>query len=93
MIAGRSALSGSTALTAGDCRRAMYYVYIILCANGSLYTGVTNNLERRFTEHSTKSGIGLIGGLLWRKKLFFIVYIAILITLIITAASILTNGF
>jgi putative endonuclease len=29
----------------------MYYVYIIECADGSLYTGYTNNLEHRFKEH------------------------------------------
>ena len=27
-------------------------VYIIRCADGSYYTGVTNNVERRFGEHS-----------------------------------------
>ncbi|MGL1889523.1 MAG: GIY-YIG nuclease family protein [Reichenbachiella sp.] len=31
----------------------MYTVYILLCADGSYYTGVTNNIERRFHEHST----------------------------------------
>jgi len=30
-----------------------YYVYILKCANDSYYTGVTNNLERRFKEHET----------------------------------------
>ena len=34
----------------------MYYIYIIQCEDGSLYTGVTNNLERRFTEHKNKIG-------------------------------------
>jgi len=34
----------------------MHFVYIIKCKDKSLYTGVTNNLERRFKEH--KSGIG-----------------------------------
>lgn len=34
----------------------MYYLYLILCENNSIYTGVTNNLERRLTEHKTKSG-------------------------------------
>lgn len=34
----------------------MYYLYLILCENNSIYTGVTDNLERRFTEHKTKSG-------------------------------------
>ncbi|MCX6169153.1 MAG: GIY-YIG nuclease family protein [Ignavibacteriales bacterium] len=27
------------------------WVYILKCADGSYYTGVTNNLERRITEH------------------------------------------
>lgn len=31
-----------------------YYVYILLCSDGTYYTGVTNNLERRILEH--KSG-------------------------------------
>jgi putative endonuclease len=28
-----------------------YFVYILKCSDNSYYTGVTNNLERRFTEH------------------------------------------
>lgn len=35
---------------------SMYFVYLIECKNGSLYTGITTNVERRFAEH--KSGIG-----------------------------------
>jgi putative endonuclease len=34
----------------------MYFVYIIECADASLYTGITTNLTRRLTEH--KNGIG-----------------------------------
>jgi putative endonuclease len=34
----------------------MYFVYIIECKDGSLYTGITTNVERRFVEH--KKGIG-----------------------------------
>lgn len=34
----------------------MWYVYILECGDGSLYTGITDNLERRFEEH--KSGKG-----------------------------------
>jgi putative endonuclease len=34
----------------------MYFVYIIRCKDNSLYTGITNDLERRFNEH--KTGIG-----------------------------------
>ena len=29
------------------------YVYILECSDGSFYTGVTNNVGRRFIEHST----------------------------------------
>jgi putative endonuclease len=29
----------------------MYYVYIILCHNGSYYTGSTNNVTKRFNDH------------------------------------------
>ena len=30
-----------------------YYVYIVECHDGSYYTGITNNLERRLWEHNT----------------------------------------
>ena len=33
-----------------------YYLYILQCTNGSLYTGITNNLERRFNEHFSGKG-------------------------------------
>ncbi len=29
----------------------MWYVYILECKNKFLYTGITNNLERRYKEH------------------------------------------
>ena len=28
-----------------------YYVYILKCSDGSYYTGVTNDIERRLDEH------------------------------------------
>ncbi len=28
------------------------YLYIVRCSDGSLYTGVTNNLDRRILEHN-----------------------------------------
>jgi putative endonuclease len=34
----------------------MYYVYLIQCEDNSIYTGITNNLERRFKEHVNKIG-------------------------------------
>jgi len=29
----------------------LYYVYILKCVDGSYYTGITNNLDRRINEH------------------------------------------
>ncbi len=29
----------------------MYYTYMLRCRDNSLYTGITNNLERRMEEH------------------------------------------
>ena len=34
----------------------MKYVYILKCSDDSLYTGWTNNLEKRFKAHSTGKG-------------------------------------
>jgi len=34
----------------------MYFVYILKCKDGSLYTGITTDLTRRLLEH--KRGIG-----------------------------------
>lgn len=33
-----------------------WFVYIIRCNDGSLYTGITTNVERRFAEHSSGKG-------------------------------------
>jgi putative endonuclease len=33
-----------------------FWVYILTCSDGSLYTGITNNLEKRLAEHN--SGLG-----------------------------------
>ena len=33
-----------------------WLVYIIECRDGSLYTGATNNINRRFKEHQTGKG-------------------------------------
>ena len=34
----------------------MYHVYILQCSDGSLYTGVTNDLRRRFEQHKKGKG-------------------------------------
>jgi putative endonuclease len=33
-----------------------WIVYILECADTSLYTGITNNLDRRLAEHATGKG-------------------------------------
>jgi putative endonuclease len=38
----------------GGQRMKTYYVYIVASASRTLYTGVTNNLERRALQHRTK---------------------------------------
>lgn len=34
----------------------MYFVYILKCLDGSLYTGSTNNIEKRFKSHLEGKG-------------------------------------
>jgi putative endonuclease len=34
----------------------MYYVYLIECKDGTIYTGITTDVERRFKEHSSGRG-------------------------------------
>ncbi|SFV52260.1 COG2827: putative endonuclease containing a URI domain [hydrothermal vent metagenome] len=35
----------------------MYYIYIVKCADDTLYTGIAKNIERRIIEHnSSKKG-------------------------------------
>ncbi|MFZ3073581.1 MAG: GIY-YIG nuclease family protein [Minisyncoccales bacterium] len=34
----------------------MYFVYLLQCADNSIYTGITTDLERRFAEHKNKKG-------------------------------------
>jgi putative endonuclease len=33
-----------------------WFVYMILCSDDSLYTGITNNLERRVAQHADQRG-------------------------------------
>ncbi len=34
----------------------MYFVYLLQCADKSIYTGITTNVARRFLEHQSKKG-------------------------------------
>jgi putative endonuclease len=40
----------------GILYKIMYFLYLLECSDGSIYTGITTNVERRFEEH--KKGIG-----------------------------------
>jgi len=34
----------------------MYFVYLLECADGTIYTGITTDVERRLREHQAKKG-------------------------------------
>ena len=34
----------------------MFYTYMLRCKDNSIYTGITNNLEKRMSEHISKKG-------------------------------------
>ena len=34
----------------------MYYVYILRCGDGSLYSGITNDLKKRLSAHNAGKG-------------------------------------
>jgi putative endonuclease len=34
----------------------MYYLYILRCADDTLYTGITTDIERRIAEHNEGTG-------------------------------------
>lgn len=36
----------------------MYYVYLLRCADNSLYCGITTNLEKRLNDHNSDRGRG-----------------------------------
>lgn len=37
-------------------RTKNWYVYIVKCADGTLYTGITNDLKKRITAHNEGKG-------------------------------------
>ena len=34
----------------------MWFVYILLCSDNSFYIGISNNVQKRFTEHQNGKG-------------------------------------
>ena len=41
---------------------ADWYVYILRCGDGSLYTGIATDVERRLAEHQTNKGAKYLRG-------------------------------
>ncbi len=39
-----------------QCENGKWYVYVILCNDGSMYKGFTDNIERRYHQHLTGTG-------------------------------------
>ncbi len=39
-------------------RNGSWFVYILHCADGTLYTGITTDIERRIREHEGRGGSG-----------------------------------
>ena len=51
-----------------------WYIYLIRCRDGSLYTGITTDVDRRFAEHQAGKGSKYLRGrnpltLVFQKKL------------------------
>jgi putative endonuclease len=47
-----------------------WYVYMILCSDDSLYTGITTDVARRFDEHSSQKGAKYFRGRSPREIVF-----------------------
>jgi putative endonuclease len=68
------AAKSSRKIRAKFTRKSKFYVYIVKCADGSYYTGYTNNLENRIKEHNNgKRGAKCLRWklpvkLIWRKQ-------------------------
>lgn len=47
-----------------------YCVYVLQCSDGTLYTGITTDIQRRFSEHKEKKGGGYTQGHTVKKVLY-----------------------
>ena len=45
-------------MTTGHDRPPAWWVYMLRCADGSLYTGITTDVSRRLAEHNGEAGLG-----------------------------------
>jgi putative endonuclease len=48
-----------------------HYTYIVRCADKTLYTGYTNNLDRRILRHNKKQGAKYTAGRIPVKLVYF----------------------
>ena len=39
-----------------DNKENCWYIYILECSDGTLYTGITNNINRRISQHNSGKG-------------------------------------
>ena len=53
----------------------MWFVYILRCSDGSLYTGITNNLQKRLDKHNAGKGSKYVRG---RRPAELLVYFEML---------------
>lgn len=51
--------------------RRQYFVYILTDKSGTLYIGVTNNLERRVREHKTRATKGFTSRYRMGRLIYF----------------------
>jgi putative endonuclease len=54
-------------------KSSSWTVYMVLCGNGSLYTGITNNLKARLEAHNSGKGAKYTAAfgpveLVWKKR-------------------------
>ena len=52
----RRMLAGMQEKGKGTSNSQPWFVYILRCADGTFYTGITNDLDRRFKMHSNGKG-------------------------------------
>jgi putative endonuclease len=43
-------------------KKGAYYTYIVLCSNGTYYTGYTNNVSSRLKQHNSGNGAKYLRG-------------------------------
>jgi putative endonuclease len=60
-------------MVASSLNNKFWTVYIVLCANGALYTGITNDLAGRIADHNAGRGAKYTAAfgpvvLVWRRR-------------------------